>query len=169
MEHLKKGLTLSPSKLDDMVFVGAGITLTIQTSACQKFLRYQQPLGRNEAGGMLFGSINGSAVNVEDISTPSILDKRSPIGFRWHRESANETIIKFSKKGLHYLGDWHSHPQSKPEPSHSDIESIRSTYNDSVHELNYFILFILSNGDIQSSYVALSNGKKEYQLTLRSD
>ncbi len=169
MEILKKGLTLSTSKPEKMVFVGAGISLTIRADTCRKFLRYQQQLGKNEAGGMLFGSINGSTVKVEDISTPSFLDKRSPTGYRWHRDSANKTIIKFSRKGLHYLGDWHSHPQNNPVPSQNDIESIRSTYNESVHELNYFILFILSNSDIQSSYVALSNGKKEYQLTLRTD
>jgi integrative and conjugative element protein (TIGR02256 family) len=164
MEHLMRGIKLSPSKCEEIVFIGAGVTLTILDTAHRKLLKYKQSLGRHEAGGMLFGSFAGSKVIVEDISTPSLMDKRSPNGYIWHKESANKTIKQFSRNGLHYLGDWHSHPQCNPIPSLSDTHSIRSTFNKSIHELNYFILFILSNEDIKKSYIALCDGKKENRL-----
>jgi integrative and conjugative element protein (TIGR02256 family) len=44
--------------------------------------------------------------------------------------------------GLHFIGDWHTHPERVPSPSASDIRSIREAVTRSVHHLNGFVLLI---------------------------
>ena len=170
MEMLGRVLGLSQQKyksitLDSAELSGVSVVLT---SAAQKILfSYKQLNGKYEAGGMLFGRFDGNKVNVESVSTPSRHDKRFPTAFAWHKNSANRVIHSFHKKGQHYLGDWHTHPYSMPSPSEEDISSIRSTFNESSHQLNFFILFILSNSDLKNSYAALTDGKREYRLYVK--
>ncbi|WP_185972756.1 Mov34/MPN/PAD-1 family protein [Shewanella hanedai] len=145
-------------------FVGVGIELIFSFKAIEQFEKFKQNLTQNEAGGMLFGSFKGNQVIVEEISTPSNGDKRALFSFIWEKKAANRVIKEQYSKGLHYLGDWHTHPEVFPEPSGSDIESIRSTFNSSKHELKFFILFILSNSEVVKSHVVLTDGSKEYKL-----
>jgi integrative and conjugative element protein (TIGR02256 family) len=44
--------------------------------------------------------------------------------------------------GLNFIGDWHTHPERVPNPSTSDIRSIREAVTRSTHHLNGFVLLI---------------------------
>ena len=44
--------------------------------------------------------------------------------------------------GLHFIGDWHTHPERIPAPSASDVRSIREAVTRSKHHLNGFVLLI---------------------------
>ena len=167
METLGRVLGLSLQKYSPITLDSAelpGVSVVLTTSAQKILSSYKQRHGKYEAGGMLFGSFDGGMVTVEGVSIPGRRDKRSPTAFAWHKDTANRLIKRFHKQGLHYLGDWHTHPCSKPSPSQEDRDSIRSTFNESSHQLNFFILFILGNSDIKNSYVALTDGKREFCL-----
>lgn len=115
----------------------------------------------NEQGGMLFACpIITNEVFIKDISLPSESDNSARFAFNIDLTQANITIKKMFNKGLHYVGDWHSHPQANPQPSSTDIETIKSGFNESRHNLNYLIHIITSNEDIKNSCVMLTDGQK---------
>lgn len=144
-----------------------GLSMYFSEKAISQLHKYKQTGNRDEAGGFLFGEIRSGVVTIQSASSPSRADKRSRFGFSWDKREANKTIQENFKNGLHYLGDWHTHPSSKPTPSRDDTQAIRSTFLDSEHQLNYFIMFILGTSGIKHSYVALTDGKKEYRFNVK--
>lgn len=46
------------------------------------------------------------------------------------------------RRGFHFIGDWHTHPERVPHPSQSDVRSIREAFRQSKHHLNGFLLLI---------------------------
>ncbi|WP_104047656.1 Mov34/MPN/PAD-1 family protein [Vibrio jasicida] len=144
-----------------------GLSVYFSEKAVNQLHHHKQTGSRNEAGGFLFGEIQSGVVTIQVVSTPSKADKRSRYGFSWNKHEANKTIQENFKKGLHYLGDWHTHPCSQPTPSLDDTQAIRSTFLDSQHQLNYFIMLILGTKGIEQSYLALTDGKKEYRFDVK--
>lgn len=116
---------------------------------------------RNEQGGMLFSKLEtASDLIVYDISTPSEGDKSARFAFNIDLNNANITIKKKHGQGLHYVGDWHSHHESCPTPSQTDIETIKSIFNESKHNLNYLVHIIIGNETINNSCVMLTDGQE---------
>jgi integrative and conjugative element protein (TIGR02256 family) len=54
-----------------------------------------------------------------------------------------EEIDTMHQHGLHFGGDWHTHPEPKPAPSASDTLGIRQAVRKSKHHLNGFVLLIV--------------------------
>jgi integrative and conjugative element protein (TIGR02256 family) len=144
-----------------------GLSVYFSEKAVNQLHQHKQTGSKNEAGGFLFGDIQSGVVTIQTVSTPNKADKRSRYGFSWNKDEANKTIQKNFNKGLHYLGDWHTHPCSQPTPSLDDIQAIRSTFLNSQHQLNYFIMLILGTKGIEQSYLALTDGKKEYRFDVK--
>jgi len=144
-----------------------GLSVNFSENAINQLYQHKQTGKKDEAGGFLFGEIDSGVVTVLSVSSPSSADKRSRFGFSWNKREANKTIQERFKKGLHYLGDWHTHPCCNPTPSWDDTQSIRSTFLESEHQLNYFIMLILGTAGIEQSYVALTDGKKEYRFNAK--
>lgn len=144
-----------------------GLSVYFSENTIAQLYQYKQTGNKTEAGGFLFGEISSGVVTILSASSPSRADKRSRFGFSWNKREANKTIQKHFKSGLHYLGDWHTHPCSNPTPSWDDTQAIRSTFLDSEHQLNYFIMLILGTTGIEQSYVALTDGKKEYRFNAK--
>ncbi len=48
---------------------------------------------------------------------------------------------------LHYVGDWHTHPDSIPEPSRRDLASMAECITKSTHALNGFLLVIVGQDE----------------------
>ncbi|WP_413112709.1 Mov34/MPN/PAD-1 family protein [Thaumasiovibrio sp. DFM-14] len=160
----------SSSKMAPVQFTSQSLdclSVHFSEKAISQLHQYKQTGNRDEAGGFLFGEIRSGVVTVQSVSTPSKADKRSRFGFSWNKREANKTIQENFRNGLHYLGDWHTHPCSRPTPSSDDTQAIRSTFLDSQHQLNYFIMLILSTTGITQSYVALTDGKKEYRFNVK--
>jgi proteasome lid subunit RPN8/RPN11 len=46
---------------------------------------------------------------------------------------------------MHFVGEWHTHPEPHPAPSSLDLSSAREAFVTSIHELNFFVSIIVGN------------------------
>lgn len=120
---------------------------------------------QSEAGGQLFGKFTNDVVIVTSATVPSSRDVRSRFRFQRARETEQFEIDQEFSKGFHYLGDWHTHPETKPKPSRTDIAGAQRLFRTSRHQLPHFLMVIVGTSEIPSDlYVALVNGRKTTQL-----
>ncbi len=111
-----------------------------------------------EAGGQLFAETNNEGINITFASEPSKVDVRSRNRFEPCRKAENKAIRQMFKKSLHFVGDWHTHPQQIPKPSSKDLQSIKECFRLSDHELNFFIMIVIGTADFpQGIWVSLHN------------
>lgn len=96
-----------------------------------------------EAGGQLFASIKRNRWIVKRATGPRTTDFRSRFAFRPDRKAEKAEILTFFGEGLHYVGDWHTHPQNVPSPSNTDIRNITETVQASEHSLSGFLMAIV--------------------------
>lgn len=69
--------------------------------------------------------------------------KRSRYGFWPDRAVEIDDIQLMFKQGLHYVGDWHTHPEVKPSPSTIDNSKILDIFHQSTHELDRMLMVIV--------------------------
>ncbi|MCR9193822.1 MAG: Mov34/MPN/PAD-1 family protein [Hyphomonas sp.] len=134
----------------------------LETLYSERQLNPSQP----ESGGQLFGAFTGDAVHIITVTTPSRDDVRSR--FRFSRLQATEQaeIDQAFTAGLHYLGDWHSHPEFKPTPSSIDVVSAKKLFRTSKSELRNFLMVIVGTSEnVADLYIALVNGRRVRRLT----
>ena len=68
--------------------------------------------------------------------------------------------------GLHFVGDWHTHPEPTPRPSEDDLKNMQECFAKSVHELRTFAMIILGTDPLQTGlHVALVGAKSVQILT----
>lgn len=109
-----------------------------------------------EAGGMLFARFADGLISVDHVTTPSPFDFRSRFAFRPSLAHQRNVIMKQFSKGLHFIGEWHTHPQEQPHPSQQDILTARACLVESEHELNAFVVVVLgSNAAIANAWVGI--------------
>lgn len=104
-----------------------GARVEIAASALEKILRYRQTeAAAPEAGGVLLGRyiLDTSDVVIDDITTPAGEDARGRFSFK-RSASAHQRAIdeawNSSMGRIHYLGEWHTHPEPDPMPSSVDV------------------------------------------------
>lgn len=121
--------------------------------------RYQQEqITAKEAGGQLF-SLIGETPCISLATGPNIHDKRSRAAFEAHGPTQRREIKKLYKKGLHFVGDWHTHPEAKAKPSGLDIKSTKKCFVESKHDLNSFLILIVGTARFPDCiYAALVDG-----------
>jgi proteasome lid subunit RPN8/RPN11 len=69
------------------------------------------------------------------------------------------------REGLHFVGDWHTHPQRTPEPSQKDIDSILDCYRESRKGIRGFLLVIVGlNAFPTGLYVGLADAAHLHPL-----
>ena len=141
-------------------FPSCEIEVEFTPETVEKLSQFRQLPGRNEAGGFLFTTdLYSIPILVEEISTPSPKDKKFRMRFIPHKQSAQKIIDDMFKRGFHYIGDWHTHPQKTPKPSWTDITTIKDVFIKSNHGLRYIIMLVLSNSeDFEKSYLGLTDG-----------
>jgi integrative and conjugative element protein (TIGR02256 family) len=100
-----------------------------------------------EAGGQLFAKIGDKEISIVHATTPGLFDLRSRFGFRPNRKTAQLEIDKHYKQGLHFVGEWHTHPEAHPTPSGSDLESMLEMVTISVHALSGYIMLIVGTAE----------------------
>jgi len=96
-----------------------------------------------ELGGQLFAKFEDERIVIAKATGPRVTDKRGRFSFMPNRKAEQREIYNMFSEGLHYVGDWHTHPEKRPSPSRTDIDSMSECFRKSKHELDSFILIIV--------------------------
>lgn len=114
-----------------------------------------------ESGGQLFyASAPEGHICVEDITGPRKTDQRSRSRYKPDRRKELLEIDENFLRQLHYIGDWHSHPEFIARASGNDIAAITDIFNSSVNRREGFLLVIVGTGPLEDSLsVSWCNGK----------
>lgn len=111
---------------------------------------------QREAGGQLFARFDGTDTVIVRATGPRQSDQRSWYSFVPNRFAERREIRKMFKSGLHYVGDWHTHPERHPSPSPTDIASFQDMFRKSRHQLSNFVMFIAGTAEGNDGlYIAL--------------
>lgn len=137
-----------------------GPAITLFEPILATFDRFRQLSPRaKEAGGQLFARFEGADTILLEATPPNWLDRRSRNGFSPNRWMQQREIRNRHARGLHFVGDWHTHPEPIPHPSHDDIYSMIDCFGHSLHDLRAFVLVIVGTEPApEGLYVALLNG-----------
>ena len=119
--------------------------VVLMPAALNTFSSYRQTGEASEAGGLLFATFDLPFIRIAEVSEPHILDGRHRYRFFPNRLLQRRLIRKKFKQGLHYIGEWHTHPEPAPHPSYLDLESMAEAFVKSRHRLNWFIMIIVGN------------------------
>ena len=121
----------------------SGQTLILTDAVIDHLKLHSQSRPRSrEAGGQLFARFEGNTIRIERATGPRPSDRRSLMTFVPNRWAERREIKRLFKEGLHYVGDWHTHPESSPKPSKTDIDSFKEMFRKSRHRLASFVIVI---------------------------
>lgn len=116
----------------------------------------------SEAGGQLFARFKNEQIRIERATGPRETDQRSRYGYIPDRRMEQDEINTMHSQGLHFIGDWHTHPEGIPRVSPSDVGSIRRAFEQSKHHLNGFVLLIAGTEAFPPGlFLALYNSHRE--------
>lgn len=115
------------------------------TDDCLAVLSSQRQIGwrAKEIGGQLFARFTSECLEVTVATITKGKSRRTRFGFFPDRTAERADVNSFFKQGLHYLGDWHTHPQEIPLPSLIDEREMRDIFVKSQHELAFMLLVIV--------------------------
>jgi integrative and conjugative element protein (TIGR02256 family) len=123
--------------------------IKITEYAFQRMEKYRQVNKEDfEAGGVLLGRfiVNTKDIVIDDVSIPLIGDKRTRTSFvrnaKSHQRIIDQQWTK-SKGTCHYLGEWHTHPESYPDYSSVDIKNWKERLKNDYFTSRYLYFIIL--------------------------
>ncbi len=96
-----------------------------------------------EAGGQLFGTLNAAQICVTEASGPYTGDERSRYRYRSNPAAAQRAIDDRHKRGLLYLGEWHTHAEDYPSASALDDDAMRRLISSSQLNSNELLMMIV--------------------------
>lgn len=145
----------------------SGQVVSLSPRVLDVFRRHQQHhFWQPEAGGQLFAEIREPPLLVVSATEPKVRDFRARFSFVPHRPTEQREIDEQFSVGLHYVGDWHTHPQDTPLPSDRDVNSINEMVRLSTHNLSGFLLVIVGRRPFPGGlFVGFSNGRDLVQLS----
>jgi len=119
-------------------------TLSIARPVLQHVSRHRQSTPwATEAGGQLFGTLNAAQVCVIEASGPYAGDERSRYRYRSNPAAAQRAIEDRHKRGLLYLGEWHTHAEDHPSASGLDDDAMRRLIARSQLNSNALLMMIV--------------------------
>ncbi len=127
--------------------IGSKQILEIHDSVKDFFFENRQKEKDPEIGGLLFASITTEKVSILLATPPHKNDLCKNFIFIPNRINHNKLIKHYFKQGLHFVGEWHTHPQREPSPSNIDILSMKDSFSKSKHELNSLVMIIVGNAE----------------------
>lgn len=94
-----------------------------------------------EIGGQLFARFKDETVFIELATV--VRGGRFRFAFQPDRHAEQVEIEQYFAKGLHYVGDWHTHPEAAPQPSTPDVVKMRGIFTESEHQLPFMLMVIV--------------------------
>jgi integrative and conjugative element protein (TIGR02256 family) len=127
----------------------SGQRLIFCDAVVERFRKYRQlKWWSREAGGQLFARFSMPDIVVEEATGPRRSDWRTRTSYRPNRLAEQKEIISRHARGLHFIGDWHTHPEPIASPSTDDSLSMSETVSRSRHELNAFVMVIVGQSEL---------------------
>ncbi|WP_082139932.1 Mov34/MPN/PAD-1 family protein [Desulfovibrio sp. TomC] len=127
---------------------GSGL-LEIKEVALETFFNYKQrSFFHTESGGILFGYEYEGRICIDSVTVPSPKDKRGVFHFFRDKRRAQELVDHefIRSQGKHiYIGEWHTHCQSRPAPSSKDIYEWRNAFDKSLLNLDFMVCIVVGN------------------------
>jgi integrative and conjugative element protein (TIGR02256 family) len=109
---------------------GGGLVKVAPAALAQLLLFRQLDADSTEAGGVLLGRhiVGCRDIVIDEVTAPVQEDRRLRLAF--HRSQASHQKVidaRWLNSGgtCHYLGEWHTHPQTAPTPSLVDLADWR--------------------------------------------
>ena len=118
----------------------------ISSSVTKTFKKYEQRKGKLESGGILLGHVYSDYDYITKVTVPNEYDSSEHNCFNRSRIPAQAEINRVWKKSygsLIYLGEWHSHRDIHPTPSTTDVEMIKTAFNETEMEIAFLYLIIV--------------------------
>ncbi len=145
----------------------SGQLLVFETGVLERFYQFRQTrFWHREAGGQLFARFETGVVRVIEATGPRPTDRRSRISYIPDRRAEQAEIDIRFLDGAHFIGDWHTHPEDRPNPSIADLRSTADGVRKSRHELNAFVIVIVGRTSFpEALYVAVHDGSTSHVLT----
>lgn len=134
-----------------------GARVEIARPAMEKLLGYRQLDDEApEAGGVLLGRyiLDTDDVVIDDITAPCTDDECSRFSFKRsapaHQAAIDEAWASTTGR-IHYLGEWHTHPESNPTPSRTDIDDWRRRVRTDRFDAD-FLVFVIAGLQVISAW-----------------
>ena len=142
------------------------ISVTFASEVLELFEQHKQLSEKSfEAGGQLFARFNATEVVITKATGLRDGDKRGRYLFLPNRRKEKNEIRELFGEGYHYVGDWHTHPEAEPMPSNTDLVNILECYNQSNHDLKYFIMVIVGTAPFPDGlHVSIHSGSSSTSL-----
>lgn len=102
-----------------------------------------------ERGGVLFAATVGAEdgrVEVMNASPPHSRDQSARYSLRLDPKRVQQDIDSAYAQGLHFVGYWHTHPQSVPRLSEQDISTILPVMNSAGLDLARVLMVVVGVG-----------------------
>lgn len=142
--------------------LGGSGELVIVTDAVLEHLQHYQQLRKRdtEAGGQLFGRIHDKTITIDEATGPRRSDLRFRYSYIPDRKAEQREIDDRFPSGLHFIGDWHTHPEPMPHPSGTDLNNMRECVKKSRRAVSGFLLFIVGTASLPSGlHASLHDGR----------
>lgn len=127
----------------------SGELVILKDAVLEHFRRHQQLRKRDtEAGGQLFGRIQGETITIEEATGPRRSDIRSRYSYIPDRKAEQREINERFSSALHFIGDWHTHPEPISHPSTTDMDNMRECVKKSRRAVSGFLLIIVGTAPL---------------------
>lgn len=155
--------------------IDASFTVRFDKSTLEELAEYRQTIKGNEPEslGILVGEVWENAFWVRYATKPNNYDKLSRFLCERTEESAktNYQILKFlnikSGNRWHYLGEWHTHPQTLPSPSTQDYMGWSLLPDNTYFNRNIRLFMICSSDNHNSDWLSIQIDGIFYKLILK--
>lgn len=120
--------------------------LVICDAALEVFVNARQiSSSAKETGGLLFAEISTAAVRIVKATRAEKRASVSRFTFVPTLRAKRSAIKREFRSGLHFVGEWHTHPERDPTPSSLDNFSMQDSFVRSEHELDGFVMVVVGN------------------------